>query len=139
MTARAYIPVSTKIDVALRQCGYCPLCGQLLMPGQKRVLEHLVPRATRLALGLDPDAPEILAWVHKACADLKTNGKQATCADGDIHKIAKAKRLHAKHFGTQKPKRKTLSGGQPLRGRAFPKCSRKIQSRPFQKREDLRA
>lgn len=48
---------------------------------------------------------------------------------------AKAKRAHAKHFGTDKEKRKS---GRPLLGRSFPKCARKIPSRPFTKREDLR-
>jgi hypothetical protein len=34
-----------------------------------------------------------LQWVHKPCADKKTNGNKATVAGGDIHKIAKGKRL----------------------------------------------
>ena len=50
----------------------------------------------------------------------------------------RAKRRHAKHFGTAKPKRNAFQGSRPLRSRAFPKCARKIQSRGFQKREDLR-
>ncbi len=56
---------------------------------------------------------------------------------------AKAKRLAKKHSGqeeTDKPKRRAFAkGARALRGRsAWPECSRKIRSRGFQKREDLR-
>ena len=49
----------------------------------------------------------------------------------------RAKRRHAKHFGNVKAMRKGRDWppAQPLRGRAFPKCSRKLQSRGFQKAE----
>lgn len=100
---RKAIPANVQVQVAIRQawqsanagCEYfaCGICKKPLNAYEPRILEHMVPRATRVALGLDPDCPSILAWVHKECAAKKTNGNKATCADGDLHKIAKAKRL----------------------------------------------
>ena len=93
---RKAIPVKTHVAVAIRQAENglrCPLCTNRIWAGDARILEHMVPHATRTALGLDPDAADNLRWVHKKCADKKTNGNKATCADGDTHKIGKAKRL----------------------------------------------
>lgn len=90
------ISVKTKVDVAIMQAAgiRCPLCSKYLMSGDPRILEHMVPRALFTILH-KRDAKENLRWVHKRCAVLKTNGTKATCADGDIHKIAKAKRIAA--------------------------------------------
>lgn len=146
---RAAISVKVQVSVAIRQANsladpktyktkgvFCPLCQQILLSNEPRVLEHMVPRATRIALGEDPDAIEILAWVHKACADLKTYGRKATCADGDIHKIAKAKRIAKKLSGQDaKPKRRIQGRAFPLRGRtSWPETSLPLPSRGFQKR-----
>ena len=98
---RKAIPVKVQVSVAIAQAYnatdcqgvQCPLCGIPIHPSAPRILEHMTPHATRVALGLDPDAPDNLAWVHKVCADKKTNGTPATCASGDLHKIGKAKRL----------------------------------------------
>ena len=111
---RKAIPVKTQIDVAIRQAhqtaftlagvvGFqCPLCKLLLSSGAPRILEHMVPHATMVALGKDPDAVDNLAWVHAECAAKKTNGNKATCADGDTHKIGKAKRLHVAQMAKSK-------------------------------------
>lgn len=93
MSPRAHIPVKDKVTVAIAQAqgGHivCPLCGKWLEPDEPRVLEHIVCYAFTKS-----HETKFLAWVHKPCADRKTLGKsKATCADGDIHKIAKAKRL----------------------------------------------
>jgi len=101
VTKRPHISVKTKVDVALRQaqgCAICPLCRMQLLPEQPRVFEHMVPFAWTLGHVTDD-----LAWVHKECADKKTYGNKATCADGDIHKIAKAKRLATKHSQPNQP------------------------------------
>lgn len=111
MSGRPKISAKVQVSIAIRQAHSwvsCPLCMVPIASDEPRVLEHMVPRATRIALGLDPDAPEILAWVHKACADRKTNGNKATCADGDIHKIAKAKRIAAKSAGTWRKKSRAI-------------------------------
>ena len=93
---RPHISVKTKVDVAIRQCYarsiICQLCDDWLDVDHARILEHLVPHE----LAGSSDA-ENLRWVHKECAAKKTNGNKATVADGDIHKIAKAKRLLKKH------------------------------------------
>jgi hypothetical protein len=100
---RKAIPVRVQVSVAIRQaregaqagCEYfpCGICRKPLHEDEPRILEHMVPRATRIALGLDPDAPEILALVHEPCAAKKTNGTKATTAGSDKHMIAKGNRL----------------------------------------------
>lgn len=91
MTKRPNISVKMKVDAALRQafgCAHCPLCKKQLLPEHERILEHMVPYAWDHS-----NITENLAWVHKECAHQKTYGSKATSAGGDIHKIAKAKRL----------------------------------------------
>jgi hypothetical protein len=88
---RPTIPASVKVDVVINQAGgsiRCPLCYGQLYVGDARILEHLTARQ----LG-GPDVAGNLAYVHKACAATKTNGNKTTSAGGDIHKIAKVKRL----------------------------------------------
>lgn len=103
-TRRPPVSVKTKVDVALRQSfgnAICPLCRMQLLPEHERVLEHMVPFAWTMG-----HITEDLAWVHKACADKKTYGNKATCADGDIHKIAKAKRIASGGRKVRHPMRK---------------------------------
>lgn len=92
MTKRPHIPEAMKIRIAILQghdqsisCGICP---KPLGPWDDRILEHMVPHE----FGGASDETN-LRWVHKSCADRKTQGFGATCADGDTHKIAKAKRI----------------------------------------------
>jgi hypothetical protein len=92
---RPHISTATKVNVAIEQAGgwiRCALCSGPLRPSEPRILEHLVPHE----LDGSSDA-ENLRWVHKECAGKKTNGSRATSAGGDIHKIAKVKRLLKKH------------------------------------------
>ncbi len=101
MTKRPHISVKTKVDVAIIQAGGCItcfLCGMPLYLGEPRILEHVVPHE----LGGSSET-ENLQWVHKECAAKKTNGNKATVAGGDIHKIAKAKRLATKHSQPNPP------------------------------------
>lgn len=95
MSKRKAIPVKVQVSVAIRQAGgvRCPLCLGWVDGDEPRVLEHMTPHATMVALGKVPDAIDNLRWVHAECAAKKTNGTKATCADGDLHKIAKAKRV----------------------------------------------
>ena len=92
MAKRPHISAKTMVNVAINQALaesiYCPLCDDLLAAMDDRILEHLVPHE----LGGSSEADN-LRWVHKECAAKKTNGSKATSASGDIHKIAKAKRL----------------------------------------------
>ena len=82
------VAILQAVDGGLR----CPLCTLRITTNHKRVLEHLTP----LAFG-GTNTIDNLRWVHKECADLKTNGNKATCADGDLHKIGKAKRGRKEH------------------------------------------
>jgi hypothetical protein len=101
MSKRKAIPVRVQVSVAIRQAnrqddvhGFrCPLCGRVIEHDQPRILEHMTPHATKVALGEDPDHPDNLNWVHKACADKKTDGTKATTAGSDKHNIRKGERL----------------------------------------------
>jgi len=98
---RPHISIATKVNVAIEQAGgwiRCALCSGPLRPFEPRILEHLVPHE----LGGSSEE-ENLRWVHRGCASTKTNGSKATSAGGDIHKIAKAKRLATKHSQPNQP------------------------------------
>lgn len=111
------------VNVAINQAGNhgeieCPICHFGLAAFDDRILEHLVPYA------LDGASDETnLRWVHKECAAKKTNGNKATSASGDIHKIAKAKRLSA-----AQAIHAAIIAGDMTRAKS------RIPSRPFQKR-----
>lgn len=116
---RPPISAKMKVDVALEQAGgwvYCPLCAGPLRPEHPRILEHMTPHK----FGGETDT-ENLRWVHKECAATKTNGTKATSAGGDIHKIAKAKRLA-----------KARAAHEAIVPGTAEKAPGKIKSRPFQ-------
>jgi hypothetical protein len=93
---RPTIPYRVMVNVAISQAEHgtirCPICHTGLAAMDDRILEHMVPHE----LGGASDETN-LRWVHKECAAKKTNGRKPTVADGDIHKIAKAKRLQRAH------------------------------------------
>lgn len=103
MTKRKAIPARVMVSVAIRQawqstaagCEFfaCGLCRQPLNAYEPRILEHMTPRATLVALGMDPDTPANLYWVHAECAAKKTNGTKATTAGSDKHMIRKGERV----------------------------------------------
>jgi hypothetical protein len=73
--------------------GRCVLCDRKIEAGEPWIDEHL------RALGLGgTNAMENRGPAHKACADAKTHG-----SDGDIARIAKAKRMKMRHVGIRKP------------------------------------
>lgn len=118
-----------KLDVAINQALgggiYCPLCDEVIASMDERVLEHMVPHE----LGGASDETN-LRWVHKECAAKKTNGSKATSASGDIHKIAKAKRLEK----AREAHEAVVSGTQPkkpgtIKSRGF-QGSRKFDGTP---------
>ena len=89
---RRAVPPHMLVSVAILQAVNgglrCPLCTKVLTTNHKRILEHLTP----VAFG-GQNSIDNLRWVHAECAARKTNGNAATSASGDLHKIAKAKRL----------------------------------------------
>lgn len=115
---RPAIPVKVQVSVAIRQASVvtCPLCQKPLWATDARRLEHMVPRK----LG-GSDEAENLRWVHELCAINKDFGKsKATCADGDIHKIAKAKRLNTARQIHEAAKRgEYIRPPSRLKGRGF--------------------
>lgn len=115
---RPHISTATKVSVAIEQAGgwiRCALCSGPLRPSDPRILERLVPHE------LDGSSEaEDLRWVHKECAGKKTYGNKATCADGDIHKIAKAKRLE-----------KARAAHEAIVSGTAEKAPGKIKSKPF--------
>lgn len=128
MKRRKAIPVKTQVSVAIRQANKsayydgglgvrCPLCSLVLTSDEPRILEHLTPHATMVALGKDPDAIENLAYVHKPCADKKTYGTKATTAGSDAHAIAKGKRFDRVNAGERSRKRR----GPKMKSKGFDK------------------
>lgn len=117
--ARRPVPPHMLVTVAILQAGSikCPLCQKPLTADHKRILEHLTP----VAFG-GQNTIDNLRWVHRACAGTKTNGNAATVADGDLHKIAKAKRLDK-----AREAHRAVLAGEVLREPG------KIKSRGFQK------
>ena len=120
MTKRPHISERVKVNVAIEQAGgwiRCVLCSGPLRPSEPRILEHLVPHELS-----GSSREENLRWVHKGCATRKTNGSKATSAGGDIHKIAKSKRL-AKATQTHAAIVAKTESKKPgsIRSRPFPK------------------
>jgi len=83
--------------------GICALCGMKIKAGEPFIDEHIIP----LGLGGTNDLSN-RAPVHVQCAHSKTHGSQ-----GDVAKIAKAKRQKMKHLGIEAPKQKIHSRGFP--------------------------
>lgn len=87
---------SKKLAMHERQGGLCPLCEKPMIAGEKLIDEHL----TALGLGGSNDDSN-RALVHATCAYAKTFGDE-----GDIAKIAEAKRRKIQHLGLKEPKRR---------------------------------
>lgn len=82
--------------------GRCVLCDRKIEAGEPWIDEHL------RALGLGgTNAAENRGPAHKACADAKTFGK-----DGDLARIAKAKRVKMRHLGIRQRKGPPLPGSK---------------------------
>jgi len=84
--------------------GLCGLCGAQIRAGEQWIDEHIIPLGLGGSNELSNRAP-----VHVQCAHSKTHGSQ-----GDVAKIAKAKRQKMRHMGI-----KTAS--QKIQSRGFPK------------------
>lgn len=95
-TSRKGSSPSKKLAMHEKQKGICPLCSQPMVAGDKLIDEHMVS----LGLGGTNDDSN-RALVHATCAYAKTFGD-----DGDIAKIAEAKRRKIRHLGLATPKRK---------------------------------
>ena len=103
MSARLTISAKLQVSAAIAQSVdfNCALCHMRLLYFEPRILEHMVPRAWT-----KDDGIANLRWVHKECADRKTFGNKATSAGGDLHKIAKVKRLRIARLAKDQVERK---------------------------------
>lgn len=97
--SRPKFSVKFCVDVALAQSfeTLCPWCKEVLEPGQPRILEHWTPRKM-LRNPSNADKLSNMRYLHSDCAKEKTIGHRGTSnkgsvAGGDLHKVAKAKRL----------------------------------------------
>jgi len=116
-TKRKTLTARQKVKLHEDQKGICPLCGRPMVPGEKLIDEHLTP----LGLGGSNDLGN-RALVHATCAYAKTFGDE-----GDIAKIAEAKRRKARDLGLTAPKR-------PIQSRGFAKAPpQRAASRPLSK------
>ncbi|WP_156911712.1 HNH endonuclease [Kaistia adipata] len=122
---RRRLTVTEKLEIMARQAR-CPRCHEKL--GQLKGLDW--DHSTPLALG-GADTPENIQALHRTCHRQKTSGaggeRRASVADGDQHKIGKARRLSA----AQAEFRALLLAKEP--GMPREKKSR-IPSRPFKRR-----
>jgi hypothetical protein len=94
MSPRRHMPLSVKLDSALHALG---------LLGMEIQWDHSPPLAMRPVDPVTGDTippandPRYISPMIKDLHRVKTNGNAATCADGDIHKIAKARRISKKH------------------------------------------
>lgn len=98
--------------------GLCGLCGAQIRAGEQWIDEHIIP----LGLGGTNDM-ENRAPVHVQCANSKTHG-----SDGDVARIAKAKRVKMRHLGIRKATPKIQSRGFAKAMRE-PKTTTKVMPR----------
>lgn len=116
-TRRKPLTARQRLKLVEDQKGICPLCDQRMVPGEKLIDEHIQP----LGLAGSNDLSN-RAMVHATCAYAKTFG-----AEGDIAKIAEAKRRKARSLGLTAPKR-------PIQSRGFAKAPpQRNASRPLTK------
>lgn len=92
-----------RLAVHTAACGLCHICGTVINLARETFeIEHVIP----IALGGE-DAPSNWRPAHVACHKEKTKS--------DITKIAKAKRVSAKHEGTYRPSRNPLPASKKSR------------------------
>lgn len=124
---RKYVPMEAQRDAALMQLGLDPATAEL------HHSPALALRAFDEETGLyDPDErdPRYMLWLADEKHHVVTFGTKATVADGDLHKIAKAKRL-AKEQEEFRRRVLTREPGQPrerkgkIRGRGFKRQERR--------------
>lgn len=97
---RRRLTKSQRIDVLHANGGICWLCELSINPVKEAwEVEHCIP----LGLGGADDASNMKP-AHKSCHREKTNG--------DMTKIAKAKRVKAKHEGSYRPTRNPVPGSK---------------------------
>lgn len=104
-TPRKPLTPTQRLKLFEKHRGICALCQKEIRPGEKWIDEHLRP----LGLGGSND-DDNRAPVHVGCAEAKTHGP-----DGDIAKVAKAKRVKMAALGIKRDTPKIKSPGFPTK------------------------
>lgn len=100
MSDRKRLTKSQRVDVLHAAGGVCHICGEVINAARERFeVEHVIP----IGLG---GADDVTNWrpAHQSCHRDKTRS--------DVRKIAKARRVKAKHEGTFRPPRKIVPGSK---------------------------
>jgi hypothetical protein len=95
-----------KRGILFNQRGDCPWCGLVLNLARH---DFEIDHATPLALGGE-DTLANMQMLHVWCHREKTHGNEQGRIQGDIKKIAKAKRVRAKHEGTWPASKNPIPG-----------------------------
>lgn len=104
----------------------CCLCGNAIHTLEKTQWEHVTP----LTLGGADDQTNIRI-AHDACSKAKTNGKAHDASSGDLHKIAKAKRLSVAQEAHKAGEKKAIK----MQSRGFDKRYRKRMDGTVERRK----
>ena len=97
---RHVFSTSFRLNLFLNRKGTCGRCSQKIDAGKAWDIDHIIP----LALG-GTNEPENLQILCKPCHQSKT-------AKNDIPRIAKTKRLKARHLGARSPSTRPLPGSR---------------------------
>ena len=97
---RQVFSTSFRLNLFLIRKGTCASCYQKIDAGKAWDIDHIIP----LALG-GTNEPENLQILCKPCHQSKT-------AKNDIPRIAKTKRLKARHLGARSPSSRPIPGSR---------------------------
>lgn len=101
MTARKRLSTRDRARIFAAAGGVCHICGGIIQAGEAWEVSHPIP----IALGGE-DTDENRRPAHKKC-------HRALTAQEDIPRIAKAKRVEARHIGTRVARCTIKSAGFP--------------------------
>ena len=97
---RSTFSTSFRLNLFLKRKGKCAACSQKIEAGKAWDIDHILP----LALG-GTNEPDNLQILCRSCHKTKT-------ARFDVPRIAKTKRLKARHLGARKPSRRPIPGSR---------------------------
>jgi len=99
-TRRQIFSTSFRLNLFLKRKGTCASCSQKIDAGKAWDIDHIIP----LALG-GTNEPKNLQILCKPCHQSKTS-------QSDIPRIAKTKRLKARHLGAKSPSTCPIPGSR---------------------------
>jgi len=99
-TRRQFFSTSLRLNLFMKRKGTCTICYQKIDAGKAWDIDHIIP----LALG-GTNEPENLQILCKPCHQSKTS-------QADIPRIAKTKRLKARHLGARSPSARPIPGSR---------------------------